>query len=86
MPEPRKAKTEHCSFCGTHKDGVPLLIVSTVTNAAVCSTCALAVIEQTFARMNGMEQMIRQAMNPTKPEMPKLEDKTDAAIANVTGS
>ena len=87
MPKHREAKVQHCSFCGTHKDGVPLLIASAVTKAAVCSTCALAVIEQTFALMNKMEAVIRQAQNPVNPmKIIVPEDKTDAAIGKATGN
>lgn len=83
MPKPRKAdKLIHCSFCGTHKDDTALLVSNTHSKCAICSTCALAVVEQTFAAMMRMEQMIRQAsappVNPMKIVRP--EDKTDESI------
>ena len=84
--ERKLKKNPNCSFCGVHKDDVPLMIVSNVTNATVCSVCALAVIQQTFHRMMGMERLIRQAQTPTPPSKVIVtgESKKDAAIEKVT--
>lgn len=84
MPQPRNvSKTHHCSFCGTHKDGVPLLVSSTLKEAAVCAVCALAVIEQTFGAMFRMEALIRQAQAPG-PKLVVAGDSVAQAIAAVT--
>lgn len=87
MPKSREAKQKlernpNCSFCGTHKDDVPLMIISTITDARMCSWCALAQIQQTFGHMMNMEQMIRQAQNPTLPPRVILSGnkEVDAAI------
>lgn len=88
MPKSKAANTNPtCSFCGTHKDDVPLMVASNVTDATVCSICALAVIQQTFAHMMRLEKIIRQAQKPTNPQKRIIdtgEDKKDAAIAKAS--
>lgn len=79
----KKHNKENCDFCGHHKDDVPLLVVSNNTKVAICSWCALGVVEQTFKHGLTMEKAIRDsiAMNkkrknpPTPPAPPpaKLE-------------
>jgi hypothetical protein len=73
MPKPRPEKKVDCSFCGQHKDDVPLM-VSSAKNVNICAWCALAVVEQTFGAMVQMEQMIKQAVRPAPegdpPAMP----------------
>jgi len=91
MPKPREAKTPPtCSFCGQPKEAVPLLVVSNVTQSAVCTYCAMGVIEQTLRHAMGMEKLLRELVPPPKPEpdIPKIEivpsgtkpDKVDVAI------
>ena len=94
MPKPRKAKpnqSPNCSFCGHHKDDVPLLVTSNVDNAGVCTWCAIGVIEQTMKHAMGMEKELRKIhalMQPKAPATPKIEivgagtkpDKLDVAI------
>ena len=44
---PTKNQTKHCSFCGAHKDTVPLMVTSSLhPTHAICSTCGLGVVEQ----------------------------------------
>lgn len=49
MAEPRKATQQknECSFCGTHKMDVPLIVTSSLEKAACCSDCALGIVQQT---------------------------------------
>ncbi len=58
MPKSRipSAKiTQHCSFCGHHKNDVPLIITSNIKpQAACCCTCALAIVEQTWLWADGI--------------------------------
>lgn len=74
MPVPRNAELL-CSFCGTHRDAVPLLIQSSMTKCTICATCALGVVEQTFAYAMRMEEGIRKAMHrkPLAPVEPEPE-------------
>ena len=83
MVKSRKAghNKDHCDFCGGHKNTVPLIVVSQMTGSAICSTCALAVVEQTFAAMTKMEAIIREVKHPTnRMKLVIPEDRTDAAI------
>lgn len=78
-----KDAPRNCGFCGHHKDDVPLLVVSSVTKAAVCSFCALGVIEQTFKHGMDMEVKLRELMSPPKIEIVSADtqpDKVDIAI------
>lgn len=78
-PIPPSAKL-NCSFCGRDKDDVPLLVRSNVTQACVCSVCALAVIEQTYSTMMGMKKLIDQATRPQQPPQKPEGDATENAI------
>jgi hypothetical protein len=87
MPKSRKADkpaVAHCSFCGEHKDVVPLIVTSIQTNACICSWCALGVVEQSFKAMIKMEGIIRAAYG--KPQIEVVPagqnpDKLDVAIS-----
>ena len=90
MPKQRKAsKTReyNCSFCGHHKDDVPLMIASNTTQSCICSWCALGVIEQTFKHGLQMEKKIREHYMPKPEPSPQIEiaskmpDKVDIAVA-----
>ena len=90
MPKPRKAKvTVTCSFCGQHMDTIPLLVVSNVSNAGVCTFCAMGVIEQTLKHSMQMEKVIKELTKPPEPPTtPRIEivpegtkpDRVDVAI------
>lgn len=86
MPKPRKADKStdpNCSFCGTHKDEVPLMVTSNVSRANICSWCALGVVEQTFKYALSIEGQLRELMKPPKIEVVSADnkpDKVDAAI------
>lgn len=82
MPESRKAnKVVRCSFCNEHKDTVPLLITSISTDSAICSWCALGVVNQTFQHVSKLEHMLRQMMEPPKVEVVHTPpDALDSAI------
>jgi hypothetical protein len=87
MPKSREARDPHCSFCGEHKDDVPLIIQSNTTTANVCCNCALRVVEQAFVWMGRVDKRTRQLMakrpNPQKIVMP--EDRKDVAIGKANG-
>jgi hypothetical protein len=88
MAEPRKAKTEHCSFCGEHKDDVPLIVTSQLnTQAACCSTCALTIVHQTHTWAYGIFNTVIKDQERRKALM-EGGDNGDAAaeaIAKVSG-
>lgn len=56
MPKERPTirTLDNCSFCGDHKDDVPLMITNAAKTAAICSTCALSVIDQTYQWAGGI--------------------------------
>jgi len=87
MPKSREAddSSRTCSFCGQNKEDVPLLVISNVTKAGVCSWCALGVVEQTFKHGLEMEEKLR-AMYKPKPKIEIVPaghkpDKVDLAVA-----
>ncbi len=84
--ERKLIKNPTCSFCGSHKDDVPLMIASNNTDARICANCALGVIEQTFGHMLNMEALIRKAITPAPPPRTIITGgkETDAAIRKVT--
>jgi hypothetical protein len=54
---PNASQTQHCSFCGEHKNSVPLIITSNIKpQSACCSTCALAIVQQTQVWAYGVFQ------------------------------
>lgn len=63
-----------------------MLIVSADGKAATCSTCALTMVEQTFAHFAGVEQWAKamqdkiEEIKKRKMEADPLGDKTDDAI------
>ena len=83
MPKSREEKgvakhsKTNCDFCGHHKDDVPLLVVSNNSKVAICSWCALGVIEQTFKHGLNMEKTIRDSIANAKQH--KKVAVTDAA-------
>jgi hypothetical protein len=83
MPKPRKA-IEHCSFCGSHQSEVAFCIKNPVGDAACCTTCALAIVEQAFQHMHVIERGIRKMQqDPSKIIVPG--DTTDDAIRKTIG-
>ena len=61
---PSKSQTQHCSFCGEHKNSVPLIITSHLKpQSACCSTCALAIVQQTQTWAYGI---FKEAIKVTK--------------------
>ena len=89
MPESVNAKKSvKCSFCGDHKDDVPLLVTSMEQPVSICSWCALGVVNQTFQHMTKIEGMIRELMAPPKIQPVPAgtqPDKLDAAIGKALG-
>ena len=58
---PAPNQTQHCSFCGEHKNKVPLIVTSTIKpQSACCSTCALAIVQQTQVWAYGIFQQAMQ--------------------------
>lgn len=52
---PSSKQTQHCSFCGHHKNDVPLIITSDIKpQAACCCICALAIVEQSYIWADGI--------------------------------
>jgi formylmethanofuran dehydrogenase subunit B len=92
MPKSRKAEGKesvnpNCSFCGTHKDDVPLMVSSNVTQSNCCSWCALGMVEQTFKSALTLEKRLRKMMADQKAELEpkivvdgKMPDKVDVAV------
>lgn len=89
MPKSREANLEDrsCSFCGQMQKDVPLMVVSNITKATMCSWCALGVVEQTFKHGLDMEKKVRAlyaaklAENEPKIEVTsKMPDKVDVAV------
>ncbi len=73
----------NCSFCGHHKNDVPLLV--TCKEAAVCTYCAMGVFEQTMVHAMKMEKKLRILMTPPPPKIEIVPagnkvDKVDVAI------
>lgn len=84
MAQSRKAATEHCSFCGHHKNDVPLIVTSQLnTQAACCSTCALTIVHQTQSWAYGVFNTV--VTEKAKLDRNELRDKTDDAIAKASG-
>lgn len=87
MPKERKAiKTrETCSFCGDHKDDVPLMITAQVEDASCCSNCALAIIQQTYAWAGRIFNSVKQEGERQKQATSRIitGDSVDAAIQKV---
>jgi phosphopantothenate synthetase len=78
----RKA-TEYCSFCGEHKDDVPLIITSQLNpQSACCSTCALTIVDQTFRWASGIFRTARAEVDRQESAKQRIVtgDSVDAAI------
>jgi len=74
MPQPRKATTEHCSFCGEHRNAVPLIVTSQLSpDSACCSDCALTIVHQTQKWAYGV-------FNQVLHEKQRQEDATKKII------
>jgi hypothetical protein len=68
MPKTRTVSASNCSFCGEHKQVVPLIVTSNIKpDSACCSTCALAIVQQTQVWAYGV---FREAIKSQKA--PKL--------------
>lgn len=83
MPKSRKATTQHCSFCGAHKNDVPLIVTSQLnTQAACCSTCALTIVHQTQSWAYGIFQRVVEEQARHQQAQVKIVtgDGVDAAI------
>lgn len=81
---PNAKQTQHCSFCGEHKNNVPLIVTSTLNPAsACCSTCGLAIVEQTQQWAYGI---FRQALQIQKkaPKLVVTGGNKDRAIKQAT--
>lgn len=88
MAEKRKAPTQHCSFCGEHKDDVPLIVTSQLNSqAACCSTCALTIVHQTHSWAYGIFNTVIKDQERRKILMEGGADGDAAAdaIAKVSG-
>lgn len=88
MAEARKAPTQHCSFCGHHKDDVPLIVTSQLnTQAACCSTCALTIVHQTQSWAYGVFRTVMQDQERRKAALNGAQpgDMTNDAIAKAGG-
>lgn len=88
MAEPRKAPTQHCSFCGEHKDDVPLIVTSQLNSqSACCSTCALTIVHQTQTWAYGIFSTVVKDQERRKKLMEGGADGDAAAdaIAKVSG-
>jgi len=68
---------ETCSFCNKHMDEVPLLVKSTVTNATVCSVCAMAITEQTMHHMSNVSAAYKETVM-AHPEWFEQDPETKA--------
>ena len=76
---PSKSQTQHCSFCGEHKNSVPLIITSHLKpQSACCSTCALAIVQQTQTWAYGI---FKEAIKVTKlaPKLVRRLEEREAA-------
>jgi hypothetical protein len=83
MAKPRKAnQTQHCSFCGEHKNDVPLIVTSSINpQSACCSSCALTIVHQTQSWAYGVfRSVIEEKERQFKAEQEIVGDTTDAAI------
>lgn len=94
MPKPRKAvasQTQYCSFCGQHKNDVPLIVTSQIKpESACCSSCAMAMVDQTQQWAYGifkamMEEQLRQRAMQDKPSNLIVKDAVGAAIEKARG-
>lgn len=88
MPQPRKAnQTQHCSFCGEHKNDVPLIVTSSINpQAACCSSCALTIVHQTQSWAYGVfRSVIEEKERQMKIMTPDGGDTTDEAIERAGG-
>jgi hypothetical protein len=88
MPKERPTikNLSNCSFCGDHKDDVPLMITNAEGNAACCSTCALAIIDQTYKWAGGIYRSLRAETERRKAAEKKIitGGSVDDAINKVT--
>jgi hypothetical protein len=81
---PSSNQTQHCSFCGEHKNNVPLIVTSSINpKSACCSTCALAIIQQTHVWAYGIFQEALKIQKPA-PKIALVRETTDAAIRKAT--
>jgi len=87
VTKPRKAATTHCSFCGEHKDDVPLIVTSQInTQAACCSNCALTIVHQTQSWAYGIFNTVIKEQERQQAMMNKdKRDAADVAIAKASG-
>ena len=77
---PSANQTQHCSFCGAHKNDVPLIVTSTINPAsACCSTCGLAIVQQTQQWAYGIFQQALQ-MQKKAPKLVVTGGSKDKAI------
>jgi transcription elongation factor Elf1 len=84
MPKERPSirTLDNCSFCGDHKDEVPLMISNTEVTAAICSTCALSVVDQTYQWAGKIFKSMKADMVRQKAAEKRIitGDKVDDAI------
>lgn len=87
MPKHRKAAVqEYCSFCGDHKEEVPLLISSPMMEAAICTTCSLTMVHQNVSWASGVFKSVQADHERRKKGAPKLilPDAAQEAISKVS--
>lgn len=77
----QREKDDRCSFCGSHKDDVPLLVRSNTTGAAICSNCAITVVNQTFSFAMQISEKNRELIG----ERHALASKLDAVLGDKGG-
>lgn len=84
-PESRN-QTDKCTFCGEHKMAVPLIVTSTINpQCACCSTCALAIVQQTQVWAYGIFQQALE-MQRSAPKIVTTGGENEAiSKANGTG-
>lgn len=88
MSETRKAKqTEYCSFCGEHKEDVPLIVTSELNpQSACCCTCALTIVDQTFRWAGGIfRTAMAERERQQKAQQVIVGDSVNAAIKKAGG-